>query len=82
MVAGIKIAKKLGVPCICEIRDLWPEAIFSFNKAKEKSILGKLLIKGEHWIYKKANALIFTKEGIQTILRKKNGIQTKMEISI
>ncbi len=63
MVAGIKIAKKFGVPCICEIRDLWPEAIFAFNKAKENSLLGKILIIGEHWIYKRANALIFTKEG-------------------
>ena len=63
MVAGIKIAKKMKIPCICEIRDLWPEAIFSFGKAKENSLLGKLLVKGEHWIYKKADALIFTKEG-------------------
>ena len=63
MVAGIQIAKKLKIPCICEVRDLWPEAIFSFNKAKEKSILGKILTAGEHWIYKKADALIFTKEG-------------------
>jgi glycosyltransferase involved in cell wall biosynthesis len=63
MVAGIKIAKKLGIPCICEVRDLWPEAIFTFNKAKEKSLLGTLLISGEHWIYRNADALIFTKEG-------------------
>lgn len=63
MVAGILIAKKFRIPCICEIRDLWPEAIFSFGKAKEKSLLGKLLVSGEHWIYKKADALIFTKEG-------------------
>ncbi|REJ08769.1 glycosyltransferase family 4 protein [Halobacillus trueperi] len=63
MVAGLQIAKKLGVPCICEIRDLWPEAIFSFNKVKEGSLLGRILIRGEHWIYKNADALIFTKEG-------------------
>ncbi|MFL2140596.1 glycosyltransferase family 4 protein [Ruoffia sp. FAM 26254] len=63
MVAGIKVAKRLNIPCICEIRDLWPEAIFKFNKLKEESLLGKLLIKGEHWIYKNADALIFTKEG-------------------
>ncbi|RYI28780.1 glycosyltransferase WbuB [Bacillus infantis] len=63
MVAGIKIAKKLGVPCICEIRDLWPEAIFSFNKAKERSLLGRVLTAGEHWIYRNADALVFTKEG-------------------
>lgn len=71
MVAGIKIAKKLGVPCICEVRDLWPEAIFSFNKAKEKSILGKILTAGEHWIYKKADALIFTKEGDTDYIKEK-----------
>lgn len=63
MVAGIKVAKKFNVPCICEIRDLWPEAIFTFNKARERSLLGKILTSGEHWIYKKADALIFTKEG-------------------
>lgn len=63
MVAGIQIAKKMKIPCICEIRDLWPEAIFQFGKAAEKSLLGRILIKGEHWIYKKADALIFTKEG-------------------
>jgi len=71
MVAGIKIAKKLGVPCICEIRDLWPEAIFSFNKARENSLLGKILVAGEHWIYKKADALIFTKEGDTDYIKEK-----------
>ena len=63
MVAGIQIARKFKIPCICEIRDLWPEAIFQFGKAKEKSIIGRLMIKGEHWIYRNAASLIFTKEG-------------------
>lgn len=71
MLAGIKIAKKFKVPCICEIRDLWPEAIFSFNKAREKSLLGKILLVGEHWIYKKADALIFTKEGDTDYIKEK-----------
>lgn len=71
MVAGVKISKRIKVPCICEIRDLWPEAIFSFGKAKEKSILGKVLIKGEHWIYKNADALIFTKEGDTDYLKER-----------
>lgn len=71
MVAGIQLAKKLKVPCICEVRDLWPEAIFSFNKAKEKSLIGKILITGEHWIYRNANALIFTKEGDTDYIREK-----------
>ena len=71
MVAGIQIAKKMNVPCICEIRDLWPEAIFSFNKARENSLLGKILVAGEHWIYKKADALIFTKEGDTDYIKEK-----------
>ncbi len=71
MVAGIQIAKKFQVPCICEVRDLWPEAIFSFNKVKEKSFLGKILTAGEHWIYKKADALIFTKEGDTDYIKEK-----------
>ena len=71
MIAGIKIAKKMKIPCICEIRDLWPEAIFQFGKAKEKSLLGKVLIKGEHWIYRKADALIFTKEGDTDYLKER-----------
>ena len=71
MVAGIRIAKRMKIPCICEIRDLWPEAIFQFGKAKESSLLGRILVKGEHWIYKKADALIFTKEGDTDYLKEK-----------
>lgn len=71
LVAGIKIAKKFGIPCICEVRDLWPESIFYFNKIKESSLLGRVLVKGEHWIYKKADALIFTKEGDTDYIKEK-----------
>lgn len=71
LVAGIQIGKKYKIPCICEIRDLWPEAIFWFNKSKEKTLLGKLLVLGEHWIYKNADALIFTKEGDTDYIKEK-----------
>ncbi len=71
MIAGIKLARKMHIPCICEVRDLWPEAIFQFGKAKENSILGRILIRGEHWIYKKADALIFTKEGDTDYLKER-----------
>lgn len=63
LIAGIKIAKKSGIRCICEIRDLWPESIVKFGKLKENSLIAKSLYKGEKWIYKKADALIFTMEG-------------------
>lgn len=64
VVAGIQIAKKFGVKCICEIRDLWPEAIVAYSKRITKNSLpAKIMYAGEKWIYKKAAAVIFTQEG-------------------
>lgn len=71
MLAGLQIAKKLHIPCICEVRDLWPEAIFQFGKVREKTPLGIALTFGEHWIYRNADALIFTKEGDTDYLKEK-----------
>ncbi|NLM44751.1 MAG: glycosyltransferase family 4 protein [Clostridiales bacterium] len=68
MIAGLQIAKKLHIPCICEVRDFWPEVFFMGGQLKKESFLGKLLIKGEHWIYKNADALIFLKEGDVTYI--------------
>ena len=64
LVAGIKLAKYFGVKCICEVRDLWPESIIVYSKRwKKNNPLIKLLYRGERWIYKKADAVIFTMEG-------------------
>lgn len=63
LVAGIKISKKLSIPCICEIRDLWPESLIEYNKIKRKSMIAKCMQSGEKWIYKKADSLIFTIPG-------------------
>ncbi|WP_411738689.1 glycosyltransferase family 4 protein [Peribacillus sp. S4] len=63
LVAGIKIAKKFGIPCICEVRDLWPESIVAYGVLKRNSILAKILYLGEKWIYKKADSIIMTWEG-------------------
>jgi glycosyltransferase involved in cell wall biosynthesis len=63
LVAGIKIAKILHIPCICEVRDLWPESLVAYGFIKRNSLLAKILYQGEKWIYKRANKLIFTMEG-------------------
>ena len=64
LVAGIKLAKFYGVKCISEVRDLWPESIFAYsNRIRKRSLLAKLLYRGERWIYKKSDALIFTMAG-------------------
>lgn len=63
LVAGIKIAKKFGIPCVCEVRDLWPESIVAYGALKRSSIIAKILYQGEKWIYKKADSIIMTWEG-------------------
>lgn len=64
LIAGIQLAKYFKVKCICEMRDLWPEAIVAYSKSiKRNGIIARLLYQGEKWIYKKADALIFTQEG-------------------
>lgn len=71
LVAGIQIAKKYNIKIISEVRDLWPEAIFAYDKSKENSLLGKALIYGENWIYRKSDSIIFTKEGDKDYLLEK-----------
>ena len=62
-VAGIQIAKKYGIKCICEIRDLWPESIVSYGLAPKWHPLVLLLRRIEKWIYKNCDYLIFTMLG-------------------
>lgn len=63
LVAGIQISRRLGVPCICEVRDLWPESLVAYGFIKRDGIVAKLLYRGEKWIYKNADAIIMTWEG-------------------
>lgn len=64
LVAGIQLAKQFGVRCVCEVRDLWPESIVAYSSRFTKdNPLIKLLYRGEKWIYKKADAVVFTMEG-------------------
>ncbi len=63
VVSGIRIAKKLGIQCICEYRDLWPDELLSMGVIHDKSIMTIILRQIEYWTYKKADAIIFTMEG-------------------
>lgn len=69
LIAGEKLAQKYNVPCICEIRDLWPETMVLMNIWKRNSFVTKVMYAGEKWIYKKADALIFTMEGAKEYIK-------------
>lgn len=64
LVAGIRLAKKFGIKCISEVRDLWPESIIAYStKWTRKNPLMKVLYAGEKWIYKKSDYVIMTWPG-------------------
>lgn len=63
LVAGVRIGKKLGIPCISEVRDLWPESLVAYGSIKKNNPLTAMLYEGEKWIYKKSAAVIMTFEG-------------------
>lgn len=62
------IAKKYNIPCICEVRDLWPEVFFLGGVVRETGIIGKFLLHYERLMYEKADKLVFLKEGDHTYI--------------
>lgn len=70
-VAGIWLARNMKVPCIVEIRDLWPESIVAYHVASSKDVLIKALYRLEKWIYAKADAIIFTVGGGKDYIKEK-----------
>lgn len=71
LVSGIRTARKFGVPCICEIRDLWPESLVAYGALRRNSLAARILYRGEKWIYAKADALIMTCEGYRDYVLEK-----------
>jgi len=71
LVAGIQFAKRIGRPCICEVRDLWPLSIVEYTSIKDSNPLIQLLYRLEHWIYKKADAVIFTWSNVKQYILEK-----------
>lgn len=63
LVAGIYLGKKYNIPCICEVRDIWPLTLVEFGKIKRNGLLHNFLLKLELYTYKNAKKVIFTMEG-------------------
>lgn len=60
---GIHLARKYKVRGVAEIADLWPESIVAYGIAGAHNPAVIALRWLEKWIYKKADALVFTMEG-------------------
>lgn len=63
LLAGIQMAKRYGVKCICEHRDIVPEGFVTKGTFKKDG----LIVKAARWFMKgtyiKADAIVFTMEG-------------------
>ena len=59
---GIHLARKYQCRGIAEIADLWPESIVAYGIAGPKNPAVIVLRWLEKWIYKKADAVVFTME--------------------
>ena len=66
---GIHLARKYGCRGVAEIADLWPESIVAYGIAGPKNPAVILLRWLEKWIYKKADAVIFTMENAYQYIR-------------
>lgn len=60
---GIHLARKYGCRGIAEIADLWPESLVAIGMAGPYNPVILALRWLEKWIYKKADAVVFTMEG-------------------
>jgi len=60
---GVHLGRKWGCKTVAEIADLWPESIVAFGIAGPHNPAVTALRRLEKWIYKKADAVVFTMEG-------------------
>ena len=60
---GVHLGRKWGCKTVAEIADLWPESIVAYGIAGPHNPAVLALRRLEKWIYKKADALVFTMEG-------------------
>lgn len=68
---GIHLARKYGCRGIAEIADLWPEGIIAYGIAGPHNPAVLALRRLEKWIYKKADAVVFTMEGAYDYIKER-----------
>ena len=70
--SALVAARRLKVPCVVEVRDIWLESIVEYKGMSRKNPIILALYQLEKWLYKKADRLIFTMEGGKDYIREKH----------
>ncbi len=60
---AVRLARKYGCRSAVEIRDLWPESIVAYGVAGPRNPAVLALRRLEKWLYRHADAVVFTMEG-------------------
>jgi glycosyltransferase involved in cell wall biosynthesis len=68
---AVRMAKKLKIPVILEVRDLWPESIVAYKGISPKNPIIRFLYSLEKYLYKHADRIIFTMEGGKEYVKSK-----------
>lgn len=69
---GIRLARKYGCRGLAEIADLWPESIVAYGMAGPRNPVVVALRILEKWIYKSADAVVFTMENAYQYIEDQN----------
>lgn len=67
---AVRLAKKYGCRSVVEIRDLWPESIVAYGIAGPHNPAVLVLRRLEKWLYRHADAVVFTMEGAYDYIEK------------
>ncbi|MBB1514780.1 glycosyltransferase family 4 protein [Tessaracoccus sp. MC1679] len=61
--AGLLIARLKGVPFVMEVRDLWPESIVAMGHLEEGSVVHRMLVALEGYLYRGASRIVVVTPG-------------------
>jgi len=56
--SGALLARRLRVPFVFEVRDLWPKTLVDLGRLREESLITKGLRKLEKWLYDRADRIV------------------------
>lgn len=56
--SGAILARRLRVPFVFEVRDLWPQTLVDLGRLRERSLITKVLRKLEKWLYDRADRIV------------------------
>ena len=71
---SLLLAQLFRIPFVFEVRDLWPQVLIDQGGKSKKSILVRLLIFFEEYLYKNSNYIVVLAEGAKNYVEKRGGV--------